>query len=103
MWDIFLKCDLLIVSEVMEGTSEPPMSINNIMDGIRVKIQNFRRFQVSHVKHQGNRSAHLLTCNAKNILDYFAWIEENPIMIESTLIQDVIFLSHFLNKSTYFS
>ena len=87
----------------MEGTSDPPMSISNIMDGIRVKIQDFGRLQVSHVKHQGNRSAHLLTCYAKNILDYFAWIEENPIMIESTLIQDVIFLTHFLNKSMDFS
>ena len=79
------------------------MCIANIIDGTRLKLLEFRHAIISHVKTQGNRPAHIFAQYVKNIDDYVSWIEENPIMIESTLIQDVIFLSHFLNKSTYFS
>ena len=68
--DIILEYDSKIVSEAMGGFSDPHVSISKVIDGIRVKMQDFRRFEVSHVKRYGNHLVHLLACYPKNILDY---------------------------------
>ena len=48
---------------------------------------------MSQVKCQGNKPAHLLAKFAKeidNIDNYVTWIEENPSLIESAIIYDVL-------------
>ena len=48
---------------------------------------------MSYVKHQGNKPTHLLAKFAKeidNIDNYVTWIEENPSLIESAIIHDVL-------------
>ena len=47
---------------------------------------------------QGNRSAHILASNVKEVLNsdnYVTWIEENPTLIKSALAQDVLNLSYY--------
>ena len=77
----------------LNGVSEPLTIISNIIEGICHKFQEFRRVQISHVKRLGNRSAHILAQNVKNVASYIIWIKENPNMIESALTQDIFFLS----------
>ncbi|KAK9991522.1 hypothetical protein SO802_026507 [Lithocarpus litseifolius] len=58
--EVILDCDSKIVSKAMNGSNVPPVSIGNIIEGIRLKLREFRKVQVSHVKRQGNCPAHLL-------------------------------------------
>ena len=55
-------------------------------------MNDFRNTKIVYVRKQGNRRTHLLAQYAKNIDSYVIWIEENPLIIESALIQDVLFL-----------
>lgn len=53
-WDVgirkvILECDFKIVSEVVNVSSDPLVSIANIIEGIRLKLGDFRKIQVSHV------------------------------------------------------
>ena len=91
--EVIVKCDSQIVVDALNGVSEPPTAISNIIEGICHKFQEFRQVQIFHVRRQGNRSAHFLAQYAKNVVSYGIWIEENPRMIESDLAQDVLFLS----------
>ena len=91
--EVIVKCDSQIVVDALNGVSEPPTAISNIIEGICHKFQEFRQVQISHVRRQGNRLAYFLTQYTKNVVSYVIWIEENPRMIESDLAQDVLFLS----------
>ena len=51
---------------------------------------------MSHVKHQGNKSVHILAKYAKvvkNNDNIVTWIEENPPLIELAITHDVMNLS----------
>ena len=72
------------------------MAVSNISNGVSPRPQGFRSVKVSHVKRQGNRSAHILAYYAKEVLNrsnYVTWIEENPMLIKSALAQDILNLS----------
>lgn len=45
-----------------------------------LRLREFRKVQVSFVKGQGNRFAHLLAQHAKGIDGYIVWIEKNLII-----------------------
>ena len=77
-----------------------PITILNIVEGVQCKLKDFRGVKVSHVRRQGNRASHNLTQYSRNLISFVDWIEENPIMIESALAQDVMFL--LLNKVPIF-
>ena len=47
--EVILECDFKIVLEIVNGSSDPLMSIANIIEGIRLKLGDFRTVQVSHV------------------------------------------------------
>ena len=61
------------------------------------KIQDFCSAQLSHVKHQNNKPAHILAKYAKEIDNndsyYVAWIEEIPLLIKSAITHNVMNLS----------
>ena len=57
--DIMFKSDSKIVIDVLNGVSEAPVAIDNIIGGIRVKMQYVKRVSFSLVKRKGNRPAHL--------------------------------------------
>ena len=91
--EVIVKCDSQIVVDALNGVGEPPTAISNIIEGICHKFQEFRQVQIFHVRRQGNRSAYFLTQDAKHVVSYIIWIEENPRMLESNLAQGVLFLS----------
>ena len=94
--EVVFECDSLIVADALNGTCEAPVTISNIIDGIRHWINDFRDAKIVHVRRQsrqGNRPTHLIAQYAKNVDGYDIWIEENPPIIESILIQDILFLS----------
>ena len=87
--------DSQIAISALLGSSEPPVSIATIFEGIHQKLQDFRQVQFSHVKRQGNRPAHILAQYSKNIISNVTWIKENPSMVEFVLAYDVLVLSLF--------
>ena len=91
--DVVLKSDSKIVVDTLIGISEAPVAIDNIIGKISVKLQDFRCVEISHVKRNGNRLAHLLAQYAKYLDSYQTWIAENPNMVESVLAHDVLCLS----------
>ena len=91
--DVVLKSDSKIVVDTLIGISEAPVAIDNIIGKISAKLQDFRCVEISHVKRNGNRLAHLLAQYAKYLDSYQTWIAENPNMVESVLAHDVLCLS----------
>ena len=87
------ECDSLLLSNVVQGVSLPWVAISNIVYGICHKLQAFRSMLMSHVRWGGNKPAHILAQYVKGNVSYVAWVEENPIIIESTLAHDVLNLS----------
>ena len=49
--------------------------------------------QVSHVRREGNKPAHILAHYAKGLDSYVTWVVGDPILIESALARDVLNLS----------
>ena len=91
--DVVLKSDSKIVVDTLIGISEAPVAIDNIIGKISAKLQDFRCVEISHVKRNGNRLAHLLAQYAKYLDCYQIWIAEYPNMVESVLAHDVLCLS----------
>ena len=72
------------------------MAVSNIPTGVSQRPQDFRSIKVSHVNQHGNRSTHILTSYAKEVLNrdnYVTWIKENQTLIKLALAQDVLNLS----------
>ena len=91
--DVVLKSDSKIVVDALIGTSEALVAIDNIVGGIKAKLQDFRCVEISHVKQDDNRPAHLLAQYAKYLDSYQTWTEENPNMVRSALAHYVLCLS----------
>ena len=47
---VVLESDSQIVISALIGSSEPPVVIANIIEGIHQKLYEFRKVQFSHVK-----------------------------------------------------
>ncbi|KAL0005281.1 hypothetical protein SO802_012842 [Lithocarpus litseifolius] len=94
--EVIFECDSKIISDALLGLCTPPMIISNILARVSLKFQDFGLAQVSHVRRQGNRLAHILTKHAKDIVNsnnFVTWIEENPSLIESAIAHNVLNLS----------
>ena len=94
--DVVIESDSKVVTDTLLGLYTSPMVVSNILTSLAHKFQDFRSIQVSHVKRQGNKLAHLLAKHAKeiyNIDGYVIWIEENSFIIESVVAHDVLNLS----------
>ena len=48
--DVMFECDSKIVVDVVLGSHSPLVNINNVIEGIQLKRQDFRSVQISHVK-----------------------------------------------------
>ena len=48
--DVLFECDSKVICDVVTRCNDPPLVTGNISDGIRHKLQDFRRAQVSHVR-----------------------------------------------------
>ena len=65
-----LESDSKVVVDALIGTSEVLVAIENIIGGIRAKLQDFRCVEISHVKRDDNCLAHLLAQYAKYLDSY---------------------------------
>lgn len=75
--EVIFERDSKIVSL---GLCTPPMVISNNLAKLSLKFQDFRLIQVSHVKFQRNRPAHILAKHTKDIVigdNFVTWIKEN--------------------------
>ena len=94
--EVIFECDFKIMSNALLGLCTSPMIISNILTGVYHQLQDFRVAQVSHVRRQGNKPAHILAKHAKDIVNddiFVTWIKENPSLIESAITHDVLNLS----------
>ena len=92
--DVILEGDSMIVYNALCEKSFPLSSVEPVVRGMQEMAKDFRQIEFSDVRRQGKRPAHLLTKHASCIVDYIAWIKENPCIIEQALIKAVISISH---------
>ena len=93
--DVIFETDSTIINNALTSTTIAQVSIDNIVTSILHKLQDFRSFELLHVRWQGNKPAHTLACHTKGIDNFVTWIEETPSFIESLVIQDALFLSSY--------
>ena len=91
--DVIFEGDSCIMSHALSRSASPPISIANIISDTHHKMQEFKSLQMGHMKRLGNKLAHTLTKYAKKTDSFVIWIKENPSIIESLVIQDVMYLS----------
>ena len=89
--DVVYESDSKIVLDALNVIRKAPVAIENIVGGIRIKLQHFRHVKISNVRPNDNFPAHLL---AWNMDIYVIWLEKNPNMVESTLVH----IENFLEK-----
>ncbi|KAL0004817.1 hypothetical protein SO802_012378 [Lithocarpus litseifolius] len=87
--DVIFEGDSMNICNSVQGLSEPPSSVQNIIAGILRRVQSFRTFKFTHTKRQGNVPAHLLAQHAANVEVYSAWLEECPSLIVHACEPDV--------------
>lgn len=84
--EVIVECDSQIVANALNGESEPPIAISNILRGFAISFKSLDKQKlISHVKRQGNWSAHILAQYSKNIVSYVTWMEKSPGIIVSAL------------------
>lgn len=84
--EVIVECDSQIVADALNGESEPPITISNILRGFAISFKSLDKQKlISHVKRQGNWSAHILAQYSKNIVSYVTWMEKSPGIIVSAL------------------
>ncbi|XP_075651311.1 uncharacterized protein LOC142621828 [Castanea sativa] len=91
--DALFESDSQAVYLTLTGTTPTHASIANIIASNHHKMHEFRTFNFSHVKRQGNRPAHLLASFAKGVDSYVTWLEETASFIESSTLHDAMYLS----------
>lgn len=74
------KTGILFAKDI--GVHNPPLSMKPLIAGMLTLCKEFRQVQFSHVRRQVNKVAHLLAKHAQSVVDFTAWIEENPCFIE---------------------
>ena len=87
--DIVLEGDSLIISNALKRLTLSPSSVDAIMEGIHELGAEIGVVLFSHVCRMGNKPAHILARQAKNLVNDVIWIEEIPCCIQQALVQDV--------------
>ena len=85
-----MKGDSLIIYLALSDLFEPPLSVDFVIQGIQSFSGEFRQVSYSHMRRQGNRSAHLLAKHAKGIVAFSTLMEENPCFLEQALHHDIM-------------
>ena len=65
-----------------------------VIEGMHAIRKDLRHVKFSRVRRQGNRPTHLQGKYVLGIVDFIAWIEENPCFLEQALIHDELSFSH---------
>nr|XP_023887713.1 uncharacterized protein LOC111999833 [Quercus suber] len=85
--DVVFETDFELLHRSLTGSITPPATIQNIVNSCIMRLQDFRAVQLTHIRRNGNKPAHLLSQHAKGLETFATWIEN----IESALTQDVLF------------
>ena len=87
--DFILESDSLLVTNALKELSPPPSTMAAIIYSSLSVSREFKHVEFSHVRRQGNKSAHLLAKYAHGIDDFSIWLEEDPCFIIRAILQDV--------------
>ncbi|KAK9985868.1 hypothetical protein SO802_030819 [Lithocarpus litseifolius] len=68
--EFILEGDSLIIFRALAGLSSPPIAVDSVMQGLKSFSGEFCQVSFLHVRHQGNKAAHLLAKHAKGIADF---------------------------------
>ena len=88
--ELILEGDSLVLIRSLMGLSSPPSSVALVVQGFLEFCGEFRSVSFSHVRHHGNRLAHLLAKHVKSIVDFSTWLEESHCFLEQALSNDVL-------------
>ena len=89
---VVLEGDSLVLINALAGSSPSPSTVASVIQGVLELCMGFSQIQFSHVKRQGNVSAHLVVKNAYSIVDDIVWVEEDPCFAKQALTHDVNFM-----------
>ena len=89
---VVLEGDSQVLVNALAGSSPSPSAMASVIQGALELCMGFSQIQFSHVKRQGNMSAHLVAKNAYSIVDDIVWVEEDPCFAKQALIHDVNFM-----------
>ena len=87
--DVIFGSDSMNICNSVQGLSEPPSSVQNIIAGILRQVQSFRTFEFTYTKREGNVPTYLLAQHAANVEGFSAWLEECPSHIVHECALDV--------------
>ena len=93
--DVIFEGDSLMICNAIHGLTEAAPSVQNVITGILKCAQDFRTFDFSHTKRQGNTPAHVLAQHAVNVDDLVVWLEESPTCIQHACMHDVLSISNY--------
>ena len=86
---VIFESDSLVVCSAIQGATEPPITIANIISSTIQIMQQLQQVEVQHTRREGNRAAHGLARHAQAVNDFVTWMEETPTIINSKIISDV--------------
>ena len=79
--EVTFETDSLLLYNALQGNTLATSSIENVVSGILLQIQNFRYADFSHIKRLGNMPALVLAQHAKHVKDFVTWLEETPSLL----------------------
>lgn len=65
--DVVFETDSSTVSDVLNGSTTPPIAIANLIADTQHRLQEFKQTYLQHVKRQGNKPTHFLAKHVKGI------------------------------------
>ena len=63
--DVVFETDSSMVTEALNGSTTPPVTIANLTVYTQHRLQDIRMTHLQHVKRQGNKPAYFLAKDAK--------------------------------------
>lgn len=86
---VVFKNDSLLVCFAIQGVTEPPITIANIIFGTIQYMQQLHQVEVQHTQREGNKATHGLAQYAQYVDNFVTWMGETPTIIDSTIASDV--------------
>ena len=66
--------------------------LGNVMEDIKHLIRGLQRVSISHIRHSGNKVAHVLAQHARTIIEDLYWIKDYLSPVIEQLYQDASLL-----------
>ena len=84
--DVIMEGDSLITVNAIRGESHKWSYYGHIIEDIKVVLSNFHRWEVGHIRREGNAAAHHLAKWAIGAKNEQIWVEETPRCIEDVVL-----------------